>query len=653
MGLAYAQDPAPGEVGDIQDLSLEALLDPEVNVASKTPLTMRDAPGIITVVRRDEIVRSGARDLMDILRLVPGFSFGVDVEGVVDVGFRGLWGHEGKVLLLLDGQEMNETLYSTMQMGMHVPASHIQRVEIIRGPGSSIYGGYAELAVINVITRDSKNLSGAAADVYYGEMAHDFGRFTASASYGDEVKQVPGLGFTLQTFYGRGNRSDQTYTDYSGNSYPMAGNSAMQSFMLNFGAHFKDLQLRFIYDDYRVNTRDNAGPVEAAAAEQRFESYLVDARYDAHLGKSVVLTPRLSYKRQTPWQVADVSSPLFYNKSADRLTGSLTLSWDIIKQLNLLAGMDAFWDHARLNDTTLVGYQTTFNGNRNVNYGNTAAYLQLIWKNFIANVTVGARYEYHSLFGSSFVPRVGLTKVVGRWNFKVLYSQAFRAPGIENLNINPTLQPERTNIVEAEAGVQLNDHHSITVNGYWIRIDQPIIYDIDPNTGVESYLNATSTGTAGVEAEYRLRYKGGFATLSYSFYSTAGQNQVALYSVPSNPDLMLAFPGHKVALNTGFDLWRDHLTWGFSGVFESARYGYISGDGMGNGVLGAEPNTFLLNTNLAYRDLGYKGLDLMAGVFNLLDTPYRVLQPYNGGHPPLPMGSREVFVRLSYNLGRE
>src|SRR4051812_47227501 len=96
--IAAGWEPPPVEVGDIQELSLEDLLNPEVQVASKTPLTMRDAPGILTVVQHDEIVRSGARDLMDILQLVPGFSFGVDVEGVVSLGFRGLWGHEGKIL---------------------------------------------------------------------------------------------------------------------------------------------------------------------------------------------------------------------------------------------------------------------------------------------------------------------------------------------------------------------------------------------------------------------------------------------------------------------------------------------------------------------------------------------------------------------------
>src|SRR5262249_41851671 len=152
------------------------------------------------------------------------------------------------------------------------------------------------------------------------------------------------------------------------------------------------------------------------------------------------------------------------------LVGSLTASWDFRKTLSVLGGVEGTWDHARLNNPTIAGFQTDFNGSRNVNYGNLAAFAQLIWKNFIVNVTLGARYEYHSTFGSSFVPRAGLTKVVGRWNFKLLYSQAFRAPGIENLNLNPTIQPERTNIVEAEVGVAISDHQALTVNGYLILI---------------------------------------------------------------------------------------------------------------------------------------------------------------------------------------
>ena len=118
----------------------DAALTAETTVASIRPATVRETPGIVTIVNRDEIVRSGARDLIDILRTVPGFSFGVDVEGVVDLGFRGVWGHEGKILLLVDGMEMNEQLYGTLQLGRELAVDQIESVEIIRGPGLALYG---------------------------------------------------------------------------------------------------------------------------------------------------------------------------------------------------------------------------------------------------------------------------------------------------------------------------------------------------------------------------------------------------------------------------------------------------------------------------------------------------------------------------------
>src|SRR6187402_166587 len=106
---AFSQAPA-SEVQDsisFFNLSIEELLNVEISVAAKKLLTLRESPGIVTLITEDEIRNSGAHDLMELLRTVPGFYFGVDVESVVGIGVRGNWGHEGKVLLMFDGQEMN------------------------------------------------------------------------------------------------------------------------------------------------------------------------------------------------------------------------------------------------------------------------------------------------------------------------------------------------------------------------------------------------------------------------------------------------------------------------------------------------------------------------------------------------------------------
>ena len=77
---------------------MEKIINQLIGVASKKALTSRDSPSIVSLITKDEIARSGARDLIDVLRLVPGFDFGVDVQGVVGLGIRGNWAYEGKVL---------------------------------------------------------------------------------------------------------------------------------------------------------------------------------------------------------------------------------------------------------------------------------------------------------------------------------------------------------------------------------------------------------------------------------------------------------------------------------------------------------------------------------------------------------------------------
>ncbi len=124
--------------------ALQEALNKKVNVSSKKPLSLRETPGIVSVVSAEEIANAGARDLIDVLRMVPGFEFSTDIEFQVGLGIRGNWAIEGKALLLLDGIEINETLYQNTQLGNRFPVDQIERIEIIRGPGSAIYGGTAE-----------------------------------------------------------------------------------------------------------------------------------------------------------------------------------------------------------------------------------------------------------------------------------------------------------------------------------------------------------------------------------------------------------------------------------------------------------------------------------------------------------------------------
>ncbi|MEY3220569.1 MAG: hypothetical protein RIT27_1926 [Pseudomonadota bacterium] len=172
----------------LRNLSLEELVDTEVSVSTKTKKkSLRESPGIISIITADDIANSGARDLIDVLRLIPGFNFGVDIFDVVGMGVRGSWAHEGKVLLLIDGIQMNERNYGSFALGNHYPLEHIERIEIVRGPGSVNYGGLAELGVINIITKNSEEIDGTQINLTHGQMSKSIGRQNLSFMYGDRL----------------------------------------------------------------------------------------------------------------------------------------------------------------------------------------------------------------------------------------------------------------------------------------------------------------------------------------------------------------------------------------------------------------------------------------------------------------------------------
>lgn len=232
-------------------MSIEELMQVKLTVASKKPTIARLSPGIVTLVTDEDIAALGARDLMDVLLAVPGFSPAVDVEGAVNFGVRGIWVHEGKMLLIVDGQEMDEILYSSLQFGNHFPAELIKKIEIIRGPGSAVYGGYAELAVINITTKGAESLKGAEAHATYGQLKNGLGRRTLSAAYGGRQGE---LGVAVLASAGQGQRSDRGFTDGAGTALALEGNSKLDPVFFNLGLDF-----RFLFDRYGTTSIDQYG----------------------------------------------------------------------------------------------------------------------------------------------------------------------------------------------------------------------------------------------------------------------------------------------------------------------------------------------------------------------------------------------------------
>ncbi|MGZ3931787.1 MAG: TonB-dependent receptor plug domain-containing protein [Bacteroidia bacterium] len=622
---------------------LEKLINSLISVASKKPLNVRESPSIVTLITEEEIKKAGARDIMDVLRLVPGVDFGLDEEGVVGLGMRGNWAHEGKVLVLLDGQEMNEILFATTQFGNHFPIEQIKKIEVIRGPGSAIYGGFAEYGVINIITRQAEDINGVTVSGTYGQMEKDYGRRNVNLAIG---KKFGDVSFSLSGMLGQGQRSDQTYRDFKDTSYSMAGNSSLDTKYFNAALGYKGLSFRVIGDFYSTRIGDGYGDViKSGIVAENFNSVYSELKYVIKFNDKFTLTPRLNYKSQTPWQSPEYTGTKAYNRTATRATGNLTASWNVNRHINFVFGAETYQDKA----TDYVDSSYFSNGTQHVTYYNYSFFAQGLIKTRIVNFIVGARYDRHNVYGHAFVPRVGLTKKYNKFHFKALFSNSFRAPAIENIdgaNIYG-IKPELTQVMEVELGYQVTRKSILTVNAYDITTRNPIIYYTD-STNSDYYTNSGHSGTQGVEAEYRIKDKWGYVTLNYAFYSVANKEKVSSYAVSGSSSSLVGFANHRVNFNACFNITKA-LSFNASGSYYGSRWAYTRVDTLGNPVQEKLSPAFLLNCFVKY-NTPVRGLSIGVGCYDILNQKFLFVQAYNGGHAPLPGPSREIVFRLQYNL---
>jgi len=145
-------------------LSLQDLMEIKVTAPTRTPTPVKQAPSIITVVTADEIQARGYTSVADVLRVVPGF---YDVYDMVthNIGVRGINGGQnaaGNVIkLMIDGHPVDYRPTTGNFFGEElIPIEVVDRIEIIRGPASALYGANAFLGVVNVITRSGASLPG-------------------------------------------------------------------------------------------------------------------------------------------------------------------------------------------------------------------------------------------------------------------------------------------------------------------------------------------------------------------------------------------------------------------------------------------------------------------------------------------------------------
>jgi iron complex outermembrane receptor protein len=159
--------PTNDQVDTLQTLSLEQLAQVEVTSVSRSPQPLSAAPASIYVITQQDIHRSGAQTLPEVLRLAPNLMVAQTSAGEYDISARGFSGNDAfqnfpnKLLVLIDGRSVYTPIFSGLYWDMqHVPLSTVDRIEVISGPGAALWGANAVNGVINIITRGSAETPG-------------------------------------------------------------------------------------------------------------------------------------------------------------------------------------------------------------------------------------------------------------------------------------------------------------------------------------------------------------------------------------------------------------------------------------------------------------------------------------------------------------
>jgi outer membrane receptor for ferrienterochelin and colicins len=512
------RDVAGEDVGNVAIVAATEAEEDVVSGAAKRDQSLGSVASAVTVISGDRLRRFGYRTVAEALRAVAGVYI-VDDRISERVGIRGLQilgDFNTHVLVLVDGITVNEPWNQYVGIGADMPVSidEIARIEVIRGPVSSVYGTNAFFGILNVVTRRAEQSPRASARFTGGTFGTIVGNVSAAA--GNVNRQIRGNVSFLR-------RAGETITipELGGDGKTSAdGNLAYQaSIAAEYDGAF--LQAR----GYNKEREIAAAPYDTAPGDpdNRFidRQLLVEAGYTRELGERVTLTGR-GYFQRYQFQDYLVYSP----DSADfrdignslwiggELRGFMRLLRD--GKLDLTLGAEAVW-----NDVTSEAFFTDDRaGGINVPtkftvfglYGEVTSEITS-W----LGASAGARFDHNSQFTSNVAPRAALLfHKAEDFGLKLLFADGFRFPSSyeaffadnKDFIANPALDPERIRSFEAVVWARPVPGLSLRLSGFrWelediIELNEVEREGMDPVLQFQNIFAMTSMGVE-LEASYR------------------------------------------------------------------------------------------------------------------------------------------------------
>ena len=192
-----AQTPAEADAArrDLSTMSLEELTQIDVTLFRNKVQKLSSVAGAVYVISHDQIERSGLNSVPELLRMVPGLHVAQVNGGQWSISSRGTGGvMQPRLLVLIDGRSIYSPVFSGVYWDMGMPLlEDIDRIEVIRGPGATIWGANAVLGVINIVTRDSRHTQGTLVSTGAGSQERAFGRLR----FGGSTKKVAWRAYAL------------------------------------------------------------------------------------------------------------------------------------------------------------------------------------------------------------------------------------------------------------------------------------------------------------------------------------------------------------------------------------------------------------------------------------------------------------------------
>ena len=624
---------------------------PSVYGAAKYDQKVNEAPAAVIIITADQIKKYGYRNFAQILDSVPGLFTSNDRNyGYLGIrGFNRPGDYTSRVLLLIDNHRLNDAVYDQGGTGTEMPidVDLIDRVEIIKGPGSSLYGTNAFFGVVNVITKRGRDLKGAEVS---GE-ASSFNTYRSRLSYGNKFSN--GLEMLLSgSFSDSEGHRDLSYPAFTSsnngiakdadrdNLYYYTGKLSYGDFTLLGGHQWRKKNVptasfATVFNDNRQNTLDERTYLDLVYQHEFVNQLNVKAR---------VYYDRYYYRAHLPYDYAGTGTPPFtINKDsteADWWGAELTITKRLFDHHKVTIGSE-YRDQFRLNQANadIAPPSTYLDDKRRSSF--IAAYLQDEWA--ITDhlvLTAGLRHDQYSTFGGTTNPRAGLISTWDKTTVKLLYGQAFRAPNPyeqfyvtgSTFKANADIKPERIKTYELVVEQYLGDHLRALGSLYQYNISGLISQTTDPADGKLFYSNVDNITARGVELAMEGKWSSGLeGRLSYALQRT------------ENDDLkqqLTNSPQHLAKANVIVPVIADKLFAGLEGRYTSSRLT----------LAGTSASPFyILNMSLFSQRI-VKGWELSGHINNLMNQKYGY--PGSGEHVQdvIDQDGRTFWVKLKYRF---